>query len=133
MSLACLELQTYRPWSGFLAAQSQLSPHRDTQGASAAAVKTHAPTTADAFVYRYRNRNRNRLLSSCPFPALQSSRRSFVIGYILEDHLSEITCTVVVCFSAFLLAEATPFKVRDSAGPLFHQFFLVAPLNCGVK
>ncbi|CAN0184843.1 unnamed protein product, partial [Hapterophycus canaliculatus] len=36
---------------------------------------------------------------------------SFVIGYILEDHLSEITCTVVVCFSAFLLAEATPLRV----------------------
>ncbi|CAM9631642.1 unnamed protein product, partial [Ectocarpus sp. 12 AP-2014] len=35
---------------------------------------------------------------------------SFAIGYILEDHLSEITCTVVVCFSAFLLAEATPLR-----------------------
>lgn len=40
--------------------------------------------------------------------------RSFVIGYILEDHLSEITCTVVVCFSAFLLAEATPLRVSHS-------------------
>lgn len=37
---------------------------------------------------------------------------SFAIGYILEDHLSEITLTVVVCFSSFLLAEATPIKVR---------------------
>eukprot|EP00752_Nemacystus_decipiens_P004872 g4435.t1 len=36
---------------------------------------------------------------------------SFAIGYILEDHLSEITLTVVVCFSSFLLAEATPIKV----------------------
>ncbi|CAM9593123.1 unnamed protein product [Sphacelaria rigidula] len=36
---------------------------------------------------------------------------AFFVGYILEDHLSEITCTVVVCFSAFLLAEATPLKV----------------------
>ncbi|CAN0007156.1 unnamed protein product [Pylaiella littoralis] len=36
---------------------------------------------------------------------------SSAIGYILEDHLSEITCTVVVCFSSFLLAEATPLRV----------------------
>eukprot|EP00903_Cladosiphon_okamuranus_P017333 g15970.t1 len=36
---------------------------------------------------------------------------SFAIGYILEDHLSEITLTVVVCFSSFLLAEATQIKV----------------------
>lgn len=40
---------------------------------------------------------------------------SFAIGYILDDHLSEITCTVVVCFSAFLLAEATPLRVRAHA------------------
>lgn len=39
--------------------------------------------------------------------------RSFAIGYILEDHLSEITCTVVVCFSAFLLAEATRLRVSQ--------------------
>lgn len=48
--------------------------------------------------------------------------RAFTVGYILEDHLSEITCTVVVCFSAFLLAEATILEVQDR---------LVGWLECG--
>lgn len=32
---------------------------------------------------------------------------SFSLGYIIDDGLTEITLTVIVCFSAFMISEAT--------------------------
>ncbi|CAM9338058.1 unnamed protein product [Discosporangium mesarthrocarpum] len=49
---------------------------------------------------------------------------AFVVGYILEDHLSEITCTVVVCFSAFLIAEATVLKVSGVLAIVFGGLYM---------
>lgn len=36
---------------------------------------------------------------------------SFSLGYIIDDALTEITLTVIVCFSAFMISEATKVNV----------------------
>jgi NhaP-type Na+/H+ or K+/H+ antiporter len=36
---------------------------------------------------------------------------SFILGRILDDAFSEITITIVLCYSAFMLAEATEVSV----------------------
>ncbi len=35
---------------------------------------------------------------------------SFLLGYIIDDAMTEITLTVIVCFSSFMISEST--KVR---------------------
>ena len=72
----------------------------------------HLAFSANVYTLCKKNDCENRLgLGGPAVGFLTGMIGSFAIGYILEDHLSEITLTVVVCFSSFLLAEATPIKV----------------------
>ncbi|CAM9412929.1 unnamed protein product [Chrysoparadoxa australica] len=55
---------------------------------------------------------------------------AFLIGYMLEDPISELSSTVVVCYSAFLLAEATVLRVSGVLALVFgglHMSFYGRP------
>lgn len=42
---------------------------------------------------------------------------SFLLGYIIDDAMTEITVTVIVCFSSFIISEATTVRATVHTVP----------------
>lgn len=45
---------------------------------------------------------------------------SFLLGYIIDDAMTEITVTLIVCFSSFMISESTTVRF---------VCFLIAPFS----